>query len=437
MRKILVLILLGGLFMAQVSLAKITPKVETLENGLEVWVFERHVLPFAVFKLLVPAGSVFDPESKAGLAYLTSQMLTEGAGNYTAEEFSERLDFIGADLSVDCTKDYTSITLKVTRRHMKEGLGLLADLLLRPTFPAKEFVRVKNEVVGEILKDQEDPGIVASNQFNELVYGKDHPYHRPVKGYIETVRGISLDEVKEFYKAHYLPEGSRLVVVGDVDRTKLMDELNALFKGWVGRAPSYPREPEVGYRPQKKVVPKDVTQANIVIGHLGVKRSNPDFIPLYVANQILGGGGLTSRLFERIREKGGLSYSVYSMFVPTLYTGTFRVVLQTKNDSADVAIRDVLDVVREYVDKGPTPQELEDAKRYLTGSFPLKIDTNGEIADYLAFAAFYGLGRDYLNRFSEMVNAVSLEDVRRVIKKYIHPDKFTIVVVRREAQSSR
>ncbi len=427
----LLIILFGGLLMATVAMAKITPKITKLDNGLEVWVVERKVLPFAVFKLVIPAGSVFDPESKAGLAYLTSQMISEGAGNMTAVEISDKFEFMGADFGVDCNKDYVTVSLKVTKGYMDEALKLFATVVTEPTFPAKEFVRVKNEVVGEILKDQEDPGIVAAQEFDELVYGKEHPYHRPVKGYIDTVRSISLDEVKEFYKVHYLPEGSILVVVGDVDYEPLIKELNSLFKDWVGKAPSYPKVETPKFHPGKKVVPKDVVQANIVIGHIGVKRSNPDFIKLYVANQILGGGGLTSRLFEKIREEKGYSYSVYSMFLPTLYTGTFRIVLQTKNASADEAIKDVISEVKEFVEKGPTEKELEDAKRYLTGSFPLKIDTNEEIASYLAFAAFHKLGPDYLNRFTDMVNEVTLDDVKRVAKEYIHPDKFTIVVVRK------
>lgn len=423
--------LLGGLLMATSLFAKINPEVVRLDNGLEVWVVERHVLPFAVFKLVIPAGSVFDPESKAGLAYLTAQMIGEGVKGMRAEEISERFDFMGADFDVDCNKDYVTLSLKVTRRYMDDALALFAKVLLEPTFPNKEFVRVKTEVLGEIMKDQEDPSIVADEKFNEVVYQK-HPYHRPVKGYLETVKGISRDEVVQFYKAHYLPEGSKLVVVGDVDTGEIVKKLGKLFSGWLGRAPGYPKVDGPSFNPGTFVVSKDVSQANIVIGHVGVSRSNPDFIKLYVANQILGGGGLVSRLFERIREKGGYSYSVYSLFIPSYYQGAFKIVLQTKNDRADDAIREVLEEVNRFVKEGPTEGELEDAKRYLTGSFPLRIDTNAEIASYLAFAAFHNLGKDYLNRFTDMINSVTLEDVREVIKKYIHPDKFSIVVVRRE-----
>lgn len=430
MKRILPL-LIGGVLMAGVAMAEINPVVFKLSNGLEVWVVERHVLPFAVFKLVVPAGSVFDPESKAGLAYLTSQMIGEGAGELSAQQISEEFEFMGANFDVDCNKDYVVATLKVTDRFMEKGLKLFADVVLHPTFPSKEFVRVKNEVIGEILKDKEDPSLVASEKFNELVYGKGHPYHRPVKGYLETVKAISRDEVLEFYREHYLPEGSKLIVVGDVDVKDLKEKLEGLFGKWLGKAPGYPKVSPPEYKPVKEVFPMEVTQANIVIGHIGVSRSNPDFIKLYVANQILGGGGLVSRLFDRIREKGGYSYAVYSMFVPAYYQGTFKITLQTKNDRADDAIKEVLDEVRKFVDEGPTEQELEDAKRYLTGSFPLKIDTNDEIAGYLVFAAFHNLGKDYLNRFKEMVESVTLEDVKKVIKKYIHPDKFTIVVVKK------
>ncbi len=417
--------------MVNTALAKITPEVFKMDNSLEVWLVERRVLPFVIFKFVIPAGSVFDPESKAGLAYFTSQMLLEGTKERDALKISEEIDFIGADLSVDGGRDYTSVTLKVLNRYLDRGLDILSDVLLHPSFPESNFNRLKQEIIGEILKEEEDPGIVASKKFREIVYGKNHPYHRPVKGYIDTVKLISLDEVREFYKEHYLPEGTKLIVVGDIDKSALKKKLKEHFSDWLGRAPSYPKVKEPAFNPGTFVVKKEVSQANIVMGHIGVSRKNPDFLKLYVANQVLGGGGLTSRLFYRIREKGGYSYSVYSMFEPSLYKGTFRVVLQTRNEAADEAVKEAIDEIKKYVNSGPTEEELEDAKRYITGSFPLKIDTNGEIADYLAFAAFYGLGKNYLNEFPKLINAVSLEDVKRVIKEYIHPDKLTVVEVRK------
>ncbi|NPA15227.1 MAG: insulinase family protein [Deferribacteres bacterium] len=418
--------------MVNTALAEINPTVFKMDNGLEVWLVERKVLPFVVFKFVIPVGSVFDPEEKAGLSYFTSQMLLEGTKTRTAPQISEEIEFIGADLSVDGGRDYTTISLKVLDRYLDRGLSLLSDIMLAPSFPRDNFERLKKEIIGEIIKEDEDPGVVAAKKFREVVYGKNHPYHRPVKGYVNTVKAISLDEVVAFYKSHYLPEGSKLIVVGDIDRSTLKSELKKYFSAWIGRAPGYPEVKSPAYNPGVFVVEKDVSQANIVIGHIGVSRKNPDFLKLYVANQILGGGGLTSRLFYRIREKGGYSYSVYSLFEPALYRGTFRIVLQTRNDAADKAIDEAVDEVRKYVKTGPTEEELEDAKRYITGSFPLRIDTNSEIADYLAFAAFYGLGPDYLNEFPRMIEKVTLEDVKEVIKKYIHPDKFTIVVVRKK-----
>ncbi len=418
--------------MVNTVLAKINPYVFKMDNGLEVWLVERKVLPFVVFKFVIPAGSVFDPEEKAGLAYFTSQMLLEGTKTKTAPEISEEIEFIGADLNVDGGRDYTTVSLKVLNRYLDAGLSLLSEVLLSPSFPKENFERLKKEIIGEIMKEEEDPGIVAAKKFREIIYGKKHPYHRPVKGYIETVREISLDEIVAFYKSHYLPEGTKLIVVGDIDKASLKSKLKEYFGNWMGKAPDYPKVETPDFHPGLFVVNKDVSQANIIIGHVGVSRKNPDFLKLYVANQVLGGGGLTSKLFYRIREKGGYSYSVYSLFEPSLYDGTFRIVLQTKNDAADKAIEEAIDEVKKYVEYGPTKEELEDAKRYITGSFPLRIDTNGEIADYLAFAAFYGLGPDYLNEFPRIINRVTLEDVNAVIKKYIHPDKFSIVVVRKK-----
>ena len=428
-KNLVFLFVIWGLLMTNTALCEINPEVFHADNGLEVWLVQRNVLPFVVFKFVFPAGSVFEPADKAGLAYITSQMLMEGTKNLTNVQISEELEFLGSDVDVDCGRDFATLTLKTLKRNLDKSFSIVAQIIKESVFDKNNFERVRNEIMGEILKDEEDPGFVAAKKFNEVIYGKDHPYGRPVKGYVDTVKIISRDEAYEFYKEHYLPEGSILVVVGDIDKNELVKILNKYLSDWVGRTPKYPVFKKPDYKPGEVVVEKDVTQANIVMGHVGVSRSNPDFIPLYVANQVLGGGGLTSKLFLRIREKGGYSYAVYSYFEPALYEGAFKIVLQTKNERADKAISEVIDEVEKYIEQGPTPEELEDAKRYLTGSFPLKIDTNAEIASYLAFAAFYGLGKDYLNKFPELVNKVTLEQVKSVIRKYIHPEKFTIVVV--------
>jgi zinc protease len=410
----------------------IVPHVFVTDNGMQVWMVCRSSVPFVVFKWIFDAGAVRDSQGKEGLANLVSSMLTEGTSTRTAKQISEESDFIGADLGAHCGKDYASVTLTVLKSQLEKGFDLAADVLQNASFEEGEFKRVKAEIEGDILKDEEDPGTVASKAFNELLF-KGMPYHHPVKGYRESVSSISRDEALEFYKHYYRPNNAIMVVVGDITEDELKGLIDARLSQWSKGEVAPPATPPTPHSEEGvKEIKKDVTQANIVMGHLGISRSNPDFVPLYLFNQILGGGGLTSRLFKKIREEGGYSYSVYSYIEPTRWPGAFQIVLQTKNSSAQEAIAKVKEVLKDLLANGPSEQEVEDAKRYLTGSFPLRIDTNSEIASYLGFAAFHKLGTDYLVRFPHMIEAVSREEMMEAARRHIHPDHLLVVVVKGE-----
>ena len=410
----------------------IVPTVFTTKNGMEVWMVQRSSIPFVVFKWIFDAGAVRDPNKKEGLANLASSMLTEGTTTRTAQQISEESDFIGAELGAHCGKDYSSVSLTVLKSQLEKGFELAADVLTNASFPQSEFERVKAEIEGDILKDEEDPGTVASKAFSEMIF-KNTPYHHPVKGYRESVASITRDEAFGFYRHYYAPNNAIMVVVGDITEDELKGLIEKYLSSWKPEDVEPPATPPIPASEKGiREIKKDVTQANIVMGHLGISRSNPDFVPLYLFNQILGGGGLTSRLFKKIREEGGYSYSVYSYIDPTRWPGAFQIVLQTKNSSAGEAIAKVKEVLNDLLTKGPTEQEVEDAKRYLTGSFPLRIDTNSEIASYLGFAAFHRLGTDYLVRFPEMIEKVSRDEMMAAARKHIHPNDLLVVVVKGE-----
>ncbi|MGB9667703.1 MAG: M16 family metallopeptidase [Thermosulfidibacteraceae bacterium] len=405
------------------------PDVFKLSNGLEVWYIERSVLPFVVFKFVIPAGSLFDPEGKKGLANVVSQMLFEGSKNYSSKDIAEKLDFMGVDYSVSVSRDYATIYFRTLTDYLDDTLKIVADVIQNPTFPQEEFNRVKKEIISDIIKSEEDPGYVASKTFSSKVYGKNHPYGYPVYGNVDSVEAISRDDVINFYREHYKPIGSRLIVVGNISKDNLIKILEKYFSGWNGVSEGIPPEPEIRSESGTFTVLKNTAQATVIIGHPCVRRSNPDFIKLVVANQVFGGSGLTSRLFERIREKGGYAYSVYSYVDPTYYTGSFKIVFQTENSRVKSAITEVIEELRRFVKGGVTSEELSMAKSYLIGSFPLKLDTNGKIADYLAFVSFYNLAKDYLVRYPKEIESVTIEDVREVVKKYISSDKITTVIV--------
>jgi zinc protease len=426
-------ILLGVLIMGSTQArADIVPQTFHTKQGIEVWLEERHSLPFVVIKVLVKAGSVYDSDEKAGLAYLTSQLIPEGTSEMTGPQISQELDFMGSELGSDCSKEYATLVLITLKEHLKKSFEILGQVIAHPAFRDEDFGRVKKEVLGEILKEEEDPGAVASKTFNEKIFA-GHPYHKPVKGYSKTIEKLTRQDVLDFYHLFYRPNFSIISVAGDVTRQEMENLIHRYLEDWTPTKEQLPLIPDPTplSKAEKVEVDKDVTQANVVIGHLGAKRANPDFASIYVMNQILGGGGLTSRLFKEIREERGYSYSVYSLFQPSYWRGAFRVVLQTKNDKAEAAVNEVIKVLKDYVKVGPSPQELESAKKYLTGSFPLRLDTNQEIADYMAFAAFHHLGKDYFVRFPQEIEAVTLKDVKRVAKEYIHPDKLLVVVVKK------
>ncbi len=433
MKKEFILFCVGVLMMAgtlQVQ-GKLIPKDWTTGRGTIVWLANRPSLPFVVMKVLIKAGSVYDTDEKAGEAYLLSQLLPEGAGGMTGLQISQTLDFMGSDLDTMCGKDYAALTLVTLKEHLEESFKILALVLTQPTLSKDEFDRIKREVVGELLKEEEDPGLVASRAFDEALF-KGYPYHRPEKGYVKTVEALTLKDVRGFYERFYHPNFAIFSVAGDVTQDELCSLMDKYLRDWKPLEHPLPFLSDPLPLPEggKTILEKGVTQANIILGHLGVKRGDPDFVKVYVMNQILGGGGLTSRLFQKIREEGGFSYSIYSYYQPTYWRGAFRVVLQTKNERAQEAIKEVRKVLKEYRDKGPSRDELEDAKRYLTGSFPLKLDTNQEITDYMAFAAFHGLGTRYFVEFSQEIQGVTLKEVKEAAKKYLHPEKLLVVVVK-------
>ncbi len=412
--------------------AGIVPTVFTTDNGIQVWMVQRSSIPFVVFKWIFDAGAVRDPKGEEGLANLVSSMLTEGTKSRSAQELSEQADFIGADLGAHCGKDYSSVSLTVLKSQLERGFEIASDVLQNASFKESEFKRIKAEIEGDILKDEEDPGTVASKAFNEMLF-RNTPYHHPVKGYKESVHSITRQDALGFYHHYYRPNNAIMVVVGDIGEKELKGLIAKHLGGWKKGEVESPKTPTLPHSEKGlKVIKKDVVQANIVMGHLGVSRGNPDFVPLYLFNQILGGGGLTSRLFKKIREEGGYSYSIYSYVEPSRWPGAFQIVLQTKNSSAHRAIKEVKGVLKDLLAKGPTKQEVEDAKRYITGSFPLRIDTNSEIASYLGFAAFHHLGTDYLVRFPKMVEGISDEEMMEAARRHIHPDQLLIVVVKGE-----
>lgn len=400
-----------------------------LDNEATLLVAERPGLPMVVLSMILKTGAAVNPQDKQGLANLTAALLTRGTKSYSAQALAEELDFLGTSLSVDAGNDATTIGLTTLTKNLDRSFALLAEVILSPSFPQDEFERIRKEIEGRLHSNEEDPGWVAGKAFREHLYPQ-HPYGRLISGRAETLARITPDDIKQFHATYYRPNNAIIAVAGEITRDQIGSLLASHFADWkAADLPdfSWPDPPE---REARQVnLDKEVTQANIMIGHSGIARSNPDYYAVLVMNHILGGGGFGSRLMDRIREEQGYAYSVGSYFSARKHPGPFTVALQTKNESARQAINETLAVIRHFREEGATEEEVEAAKAYLTNSFPLRLISNSDVAGMLPVLEFYGLGLDYPDRYSDIIGSVTLEQVRAAAKQHLHPDQFLQVVV--------
>jgi zinc protease len=431
MRKLLLVLLSAFLHLALAAPAKAAalPERAVLNNGIVLLSSEQRALPMVSIELLIHAGSRYDTPNHEGLANLTARLLTYGTKRRSALEISESLDFIGASLSTDCGEDLATISMTILKKDLTTGLELLAEILTAAAFPADEIDRRKQSIIASIRAKEEDPGEIAQKGFQQALY-PDSPFGRPVEGTEASVKMIPQASLLEFYGRYYRPNRTIMAVVGDVSHQEITQAVEQAFAAWTkGEPPGAPLIPSNVGSADNIRVQRELTQANIILGHAGVGRENPDYYAIQVMNYILGGDGFSSRLMESVRNERGLAYSVYSYFSAEKGRGSFQLVMQTKNDSAQEAIRVATDEMRRIREKPVSEEDLNDAKDYLTGSFPLRFDTNRKVANFLALVEFFGLGLDYRERYPDFIRKVTGEDVLRVAKQYLHPEKLISVVV--------
>ncbi len=429
-RNFLFLIILGILLPAVVSAAQPIGKRVVLENGMILLLSEKHDIPMITISMAIKAGSIVEPDGKPGLASVTASLLTQGTERRSAQEISSEIDFIGGSLSTGGGDDFSSASLKVLKKDVRAGLDLLSDVLLHPAFSQKEIDRKVKSLLADIQRQKDEPGIVASQAFDKLVYG-NHPYGRTNDEVAAYLPKLTRQDIIDFYRARFSPKDTIIAVVGDTTQQEIIPLLNQYFKGWKQAEQAIAPAtvpPEIDSMVVKKI-DKKITQANIDLGNIGITRENPDYYAAMIMNYILGGGGFSSRLMDNIRDNKGLAYDVHSGFSAQKESGIFTVSIQTKNESANEVIAETLKEVRRIQNEPVSEKELADAKAYLTGSFPLRMDTSAKIAGMLTSIEFYNLGLDYPQRYPGLINSVSREDIQRVARKYLHPDKMVIVVV--------
>ncbi|HEY3346871.1 MAG TPA: pitrilysin family protein, partial [Nitrospirota bacterium] len=402
-----------------------------LSNGMVLLVKENHTLPIVTMSMIIKAGSIVEPDDKAGLAGLTAGLLMKGAAGMSAEQISDAADFIGASLDVGGGTDFATAGLSVLTKDADTGFSLLSKVLTSPDFKQEEIDRAKTAVKAAIIRKEQEPDEVAQKTYQEAIFGADSPYGRQVEGTAKTVDAITRDDIVNFHKTRYVPNDCILAVVGDTNVNEVKALIEKYMADWRPREqmPVVLKKADIPAKITYIKVNRDITQANILMGHPGVERENPDYYTLYVMNYILGGGGFVSRILDKIRDDMGLAYSAYSYFNPFKYDGSYTIGLETKNESAAQAIDETLKIVERMKKEPVTDKELKDAKDFITGSFPRKLDTNSKIAGLLTQIQFYGLDLNYFEMYEREITKITKEDVLKAAQKYLHPDKVKIIVV--------
>ena len=417
-----------------VSVASIAgPKIQhwTLGNGARVYFVPAKELPMLQIRVTFDAGSSRDPAGRAGLARLTGAMLNEGAGDLSANDIALRLESLGAELGAGVDRDMAAINLRSLSDSelLDPALDLFAKILAAPSFPAASLERHRAQALVALQKEAQSPGAVAEKTFYRELYGNHLYAHNPL-GAEGSIKDITRDDLLQFHRRYFVGANAWIVIVGDASKR----QARKIAERIVGKLPAgEPAAPLPAVNPlyakKSKQIDFPATQTHIIMGQPGLRRGDPDYFPLYVGNYILGGGGLISRLSVEVREKQGYSYSVYSYFYPLRQAGPMIAGLQTKNTQRDDALKLVNKVISDFVAQGPTQAELEAAKKHITGSFPLRLDSNGKIAENLAVIGFYGLPLTYLDEFIPNVEAVTVEQIRKAFRQRVHPDNMLTVTV--------
>lgn len=410
--------------------AQATPQIEHWQapSGAQVYFVENHDLPMLDVAVNFPAGSAFDAADKPGVAGLTHGLLDQGAEGMNEDEISRKLADVGAQLGGGLDADRASVALRTLSAARERGvaLNILSRVLQRPLFPQAVLAREKARLIAALKEAETKPDAIASKAFSKAVFGA-HPYGQVVE--VQNVEAIQRGDVEQFYAAHYGASSAVVALMGDITRAEaaqIAQELTAQLPQGGAAASIAPVQPNP---PSLQRIAHPATQSHILLGTPGMSRSDADYFALYVGNYILGGGGFVSRLMHEVREQRGMAYSVYSYFMPMQQAGAFQIGLQTRKDQADEALKIVNATLRTFIDKGVTEKELHAAKQNIINGFPLRIDSNKKILDYLSVIGFYQLPLSYLDDFSGNINKVSAAQIHAAFKRKINPDSMATVIV--------
>ena len=402
-----------------------------LSNGLPVWIVETHKVPLVQVNLVVQAGSGDDPATRFGVANLTAAMLDEGAGSRSSLEIADAIDYLGAELVTTSSSDASAVRLNVPVARMRDALPIMADVAIRPTFPAQDLERLRQERLTALLQARDDPAQIAPLAFARVVFGPAHRYGTGQAGTEATLKSLSGQDLRAFHEAMYQPSNATLIVVGDITADAVLPQLEQHFGTWkaggpVRRAPV----PQAAQSTQARITIIDVPmaeQSQIRIGWVGVPRSTPDYFTLQVLNTILG-GSFTSRLNQNLREEHGYAYGASSRFDMRLSAGPFQAAAGVQTDKTAESLQEFFKELN-GIQMPISADELAKAKNYVALGFPSEFETIDDLAAHLEELVVYKLPEDYFARYVPNIQAVTAPAVQKAAATYIQPKKLAIVIV--------
>ncbi|MFP6741363.1 MAG: pitrilysin family protein [Alphaproteobacteria bacterium] len=398
-------------------------------GGIEAWLVEEHNIPILSLRASWRGGAAFDKAGREGTANMVSATIDEGAGDYDSQAFQTRLEDLSVRLSFGAGMDTFRGTLKTLTENTDEAFELLRLAITVPRFDDEPVERIRGQLMVHMSRQAEDPDYLVGRAWYEAAF-PGHPYSRPLDGTQETLAAITTGDLRDFVAAQLARDRLFIGVVGDITPERLSALLDSTFGGLPARGAPVETANTVPSAPGKVIIiDRDIPQSIALFGGAGLPRRDPDYYAAYVMNHILGSGGFTSRLTEEVRNKRGLAYGVYTYLAPMDYSAIHIGRVATQNS----AVAESLDIIRAELarmrDHGVTPKELADAKTYLTGSFPLRLDSNGKIASLLVGIQLEHLGIDYIDRRNSYMEAVTLDDVNRMARRLLKPDALQIVVI--------
>ena len=398
-------------------------------NGSSVYFVENHDLPIIDISTAFYAGSARDDAAKPGVAAITRHLMTLGAAGLSEEKISQQMADIGAQLGGGIDDDKSSLSLRTLSSALErdKALALYMKILQKPDFPEDVLAREKSRVIAGLKEAATQPETIADKAYSKALFGS-HPYGFNTEP--AQVEKVDRYDVEKFYRLHYGAKGAVIALIGDMSRAQAEQIANQISVD-LPKADKPAPLPAVAYpaAPSEQRIAHPATQAHILLGYPGMKRGDADYYSLYVGNYILGGGGFVSRLTEEVREKRGLVYSVYSYFMPMAELGQFQIGLQTKRDQADAALGLVRETLDKFIKDGVTEAELRAAKQNIVGGFPMRIDSNGKILDYLSLIGFYHLPLTYLDDFNQNISKVTTAQIKDAFSRRINPNNMVTVVV--------